>query len=69
MEWVSAYAIETRHGDRVTPIAAEVINEIRQRTWNVMNRFIEYRKYGSSPLDTIKFSLLSHNLAFPFPKP
>lgn len=67
--WISAYSTDTRHGDYGTPISSLVIGEIRGRTWRVMDRFIEYRKNGNVKLDPVKFPLLVHDPAFPFPKP
>jgi len=57
MKWVSEHATETRHGDRITKSEA-VICEIRVRTWNVINRLVEYKKRGSQPLPIDMFPLL-----------
>jgi hypothetical protein len=56
MEWVSAESTSPRHGvpGRETRIKQEVI----KRTWNVMNRFLEYRKRGNHPLSSSDFPLL-----------
>jgi hypothetical protein len=67
MLWVSMYSTETRHGDRITPIAEHIIKEMRVRTWRVTNRFIEFRRGGSLELDPIRFPLLAHDPSFPFP--
>ncbi len=58
VEWVSDYAKNTRHGDR-GHIPEQVVHEITQRTWRVMNRFLEYRKSGSQPLSLSDFPLLT----------
>jgi hypothetical protein len=67
INWISAYSIEPRHGNREKEIPEDVLNEILRRTWNVMNRFIQYRKSGNSPLDPIKFPVLDHDPSFLFP--
>jgi hypothetical protein len=69
MFWVSEYSHNPRHGDRTTDIDRGIIDEIRKRTWNVMNRMLEYRKGGNAPLDKSKFTPLVHDPAFPFPTP
>jgi hypothetical protein len=68
MEWVSAYSTNPRHGERRTDIPANIIVEIRKRTWNVMNRMMEYRKGGSKPLDMVKYPMLVHDPSFPLPR-
>ncbi len=69
MFWVSEYSHNPRHGDRSSEIDKAITDEIRKRTWNIMNRVLEYRKGGNSPLDTSKFTLLAHDPAFRFPTP
>jgi hypothetical protein len=68
-EWISKYSTDPRHGDRETDIPRFITNEIRMRTWNVMNRILEYRKSGNQPLDEVKFPRLVHDPSFPFPTP
>jgi hypothetical protein len=67
MDWVSRYSTGTRHGDRATPISGNIVMEIRDRTWNVMNRILEYRKGGNAALGRTKFPLLVHDPVFAFP--
>ena len=47
-----------RHGDR-TYIPGSVIRPVVQRSWIIMNRFLEFRKGGNRPLPISKFPLLS----------
>lgn len=47
-----------RHGDR-TWIPGSVVNDIVERSWIIMNRFLEYRKGGNMPLPKSEFPLLS----------
>ena len=67
--WVSEYSHDPRHGDRTTDIDKGIIDEIRKRTWTVLNRVLEFRKGGNTPLDRSKFPLLVHDPSFPFPTP
>jgi hypothetical protein len=46
-----------RHGDR-THIPGTTTIEITMRAWQVMDRFIEYRKRGNQPLPETDFPLL-----------
>lgn len=48
-EWVSKQSTGTRHGDS-TFVPSAVSLEAIQRTWAILNRFLEYRKRGSRPL-------------------
>jgi len=67
--WISEYSTEARHGEREDPIPEEIIDQIRKRTWVIVNRYIEYRKGGSISLDKTKFAPLAHDPSFPFPTP
>lgn len=58
-EWISEQSTDPRHGERVTPIPEQTVKEISIRTWNIVNRFLEYRKRGNHPLPESEFSLLS----------
>jgi len=69
MNWVSVISTEPRHGHRTFEIPGRSVAEIRARTWNVTNRFIEFRKGGSVELDRAKFPLLVHDPSFDLPKP
>lgn len=53
-ELIMRTSIPPRHGDR-TDIPQDVGQEVLERAWIVMNRFIEYRKRGSEPLPLSKF--------------
>jgi hypothetical protein len=55
--WISDQSTNPRHGDR-TGISGPVATEILTRTWAIMNRFIEYRKGGSTPLSPPRFPIL-----------
>lgn len=46
-----------RHGDK-TYIPGPQVGDVVQRTWAVMNRFLEYRKRGSLALPETEFPLL-----------
>jgi hypothetical protein len=48
-EWVSKQSTGTRHGDS-TFVPGAVSSEAIQRTWAILNRFLEYRKRGNRPL-------------------
>lgn len=58
MEWVSRQSVDPRHGDR-SPVSGQTLGEALRRTWAIMNRFLEYRKRGSSPLPLADFPLLT----------
>jgi hypothetical protein len=63
MAWVSEYSKNSRHGDRTMNISKDVIDEMGTRTWNVVNRMIEFRKRGNQPLPLDQFpSLKSTNV-------
>jgi hypothetical protein len=47
-----------RHGDR-TDVPETVAQEVIERSWAIMNRFLEYRKRGNQPLPISEFPLLS----------
>lgn len=56
-EWVSKQSTGTRHGDN-TFVPGSVSSEVIQRTWAILNRFLEYRKRGNQPLTPPDFSEL-----------
>ncbi len=57
--WISDRARGPRHADpTVVVYEAETIETIK-RTWEIMNRFLEYRKRGNKPLTAPEFPLLS----------
>ena len=58
-EWVTDQAKDTRHGDRESDIPAETILEISKRTWEIVDRFIEFRKRGSVQLPEDEFPVLA----------
>jgi hypothetical protein len=47
-----------RHGDR-TFIPGTIVTEVADRSWIVMNRFLEFRKRGNQPLPLAEFPLLA----------
>jgi hypothetical protein len=47
-----------RHGDPAF-VAGNTTEEITRRTWMIMNRFIEYRKRGNTPLSATEFPILT----------
>lgn len=47
-----------RHGSRAY-ISGETTTEIVRRSWIIMDRFLEYRRRGNSPLPAAEFSVLS----------
>jgi hypothetical protein len=46
-----------RHG-YYTPVTNLTAEEVRNRAWTIMNRFLEYRKRGNQPLPITDFPLL-----------
>lgn len=58
MKWITDRSTNPRHGDR-SFISQAVLTEIVQRSWTIMNRFLEYRKRGNQPLPEDEFPLLT----------
>lgn len=58
-EYVTKRAIAPRHGDRSQWISGEEIDEVLQRSWKIMNRFMEFRRRGNQPLRPPDFDLLA----------
>lgn len=58
-EYVTTRATNPRHGDRSTAMPANVISEILRRTWNILDRYIEFRKRGGQPLPENEFPELT----------
>lgn len=56
-EFVMKTSIPPRHADR-TGIPQTIGQEVLERTWTIMNRFIEYRKRGSQQLPISEFPML-----------
>jgi hypothetical protein len=56
-EYVTLVSTGPRHGDR-TPIGGDLTLEVTRRAWQIMDRFIEYRKRGNQPLPEDDFPLL-----------
>lgn len=50
-------SFQQRHGNRV-PVSAPIVREIVQRSWVLMNRFLEYKKRGAAPLPQPEFPTL-----------
>jgi hypothetical protein len=57
LKFISDHSEHPRHGARA-PISGPITMEILERTWTVMNRFLEFRKRGSQPLSPSNFPLL-----------
>lgn len=58
MSFVSTNSTASRHGERNPGLPESVLDEMMRRTWTITNRFIEYRKRGSSKLDLAEFPML-----------
>ncbi|HEX4311029.1 MAG TPA: hypothetical protein VHZ25_13435 [Acidobacteriaceae bacterium] len=58
-EFVTKRAIAPRHGDRTEYITGPEIDEALQRSWKIMNRFLEFRRGGNKPLRPPDFDLLA----------
>jgi hypothetical protein len=54
-EFVTVHSTDPRHGERQIEIPSTVLDDIAQRTWQIVNRFIEFRKRGSVQLPTSEF--------------
>jgi hypothetical protein len=46
-----------RHGDR-TFISGDIVTNVMNRSWIIMNRYLEFRKRGEQPLSLAEFPLL-----------
>jgi hypothetical protein len=57
LSYVAAHSKAPRHGDR-TYIEGQIVQEVINRSWIVMNRFLEFRKRANSPLTDPEFLLL-----------
>jgi len=57
-EFITNTSTGPRHGDR-TDIADDISQRVIERSWVIMNRFLEYRKRGNLPLPTSQFPILS----------
>jgi hypothetical protein len=49
---------EHRHGNRIR-IPASITTEVVRRSWIIMDRFLEYKKRGGTPLPESEFPLLT----------
>jgi hypothetical protein len=58
-EYITALSTGPRHGDRTRSNTSAEVDEILQRSWIIMNRFMEFRKCGSQPLLAPEFALLT----------
>ena len=54
IELITNESKSPRHGDR-TFIPASVLDPILERSWIIMNRFLEFRKRGNQPLPLSEF--------------
>jgi hypothetical protein len=57
LEFITEHSRANRHGERTSP-SPDVLQEILERSWTIMDRFLAFRKSGSQPLPLSKFSLL-----------
>jgi hypothetical protein len=57
IRYISDYAIGPRHGDPAF-IPGTITLEITERTWKLMDRYLEYRKRGNHPLSPDEFASL-----------
>jgi hypothetical protein len=57
-EPITTLSTNPRHGD-FSRIKGDVTMDISLRTWNLMNRYLEFRKRGGHPLPEDEFPLLS----------
>lgn len=58
MKLISDMSIDTRHGDRSSVMSPAEIVEVSRRTWEIVNRFIEFRMRGNSSLSLSEFPML-----------
>jgi len=58
LEYITDQSTGPRHGDR-SHIPGPEVNVTIERSWNVMNRFLEFRKRGNQPLPLAVFPLLA----------
>jgi hypothetical protein len=57
-EWISKQSTGPRHADPAF-VPGTITTDVTQRTWAIMNRFLEYRKRGNQPLTAPDFPQLS----------
>jgi hypothetical protein len=57
-EYVTDVSTGPRHGDRAH-IPGDVVNRTVERSWIIMNRFLEFRKRGNQQLPLSEFPLLT----------
>ncbi len=57
-EFIMTASTEPRHGDR-SDVPAHISQQVVERSWVIMNRFLEYKKRGDKPLPIAEFPLLS----------
>jgi hypothetical protein len=57
LTFLTNVSIAPRHGDR-THIPGSVVTETVERSWIIMDRFLEFRKRGNCPLPIDRFPLL-----------
>jgi hypothetical protein len=58
LEFITTHSEGPRHGDP-THIPGTVTTEVTRRSWVIMNRFLEFRKRGGSPLSISEFPMLT----------
>jgi acetolactate synthase regulatory subunit len=57
LQLITDHSIGARHGERPN-VGGEITNEIMARSWEIMNRFLIYRRLGDTPLIGPLFPLL-----------
>jgi hypothetical protein len=58
LDFIIEASANPRHGDK-SYLEQETAQEILERSWVIMNRFLEFRKKGSVGLPADEFSILS----------
>jgi len=58
LQFITNQSQDPRHGNYSTPISDPKLMEVLERSWIVMNRFLEYKKKGDSPLTDPDFPSL-----------
>jgi hypothetical protein len=58
VRYIGDSSVPHRHGDFV-PFDGKTTSDLSERTWKIMNRFLEYRKRQNQPLTAPEFPLLA----------
>jgi hypothetical protein len=57
LQYITENSKASRHGKH-NYITGEVVTKVVERSWIIMNRYLEYRKRGNKPLTAPEFPLL-----------